>query len=44
MYSVVRSVVRFFEQMRPEEYVLVLGAVVLTGFLCLRGFGSRSRY
>jgi len=44
MYGLIRDAIRFVERMRPEEYVLLLGAAVLAGFLCLRGFGSRSKY
>lgn len=39
-----RTIVRTIERMNAQEYVLVFGAVILIGFFCLRGFGSRSRY
>lgn len=39
-----RTVMRFFEQMGIQEWLLALFAVVIVGVFCLRGFGSRSKY
>ena len=39
-----RQVLRFLEQLDTQEWVLVLMGLVVVGFLCMRGFGSRSDY
>ena len=39
-----RDVLRFLEQLDTQEWVLVLMGLVVVGFLCMRGFGSRSDY
>ena len=39
-----REVVRFLEQLNTQEWVLVLVGLVIVGFVCMRGFGSRSNY
>jgi hypothetical protein len=39
-----REVLRFLEQLDTQEWVLVLMGLVVVGFLCMRGFGSRSDY
>jgi hypothetical protein len=35
---------RLVERLDRGEWVLVLAGVVLVGWICLRGFGSRSSY
>ncbi len=35
---------RFCERMEPQHWGLVLIGMVLFGFFCMRGFGSRSNY
>ena len=44
MGKYVREVIRFLEQLDTQEWVLVLLGLVVVGFLCMRGFGSRSDY
>ena len=44
MGKYVREVLRFLEQLDTQEWVLVLLGLVVVGFLCMRGFGSRSDY
>ena len=44
MGKYVREVFRFLEQLDTQEWVLVLLGLVVVGFLCMRGFGSRSDY
>jgi hypothetical protein len=39
-----QEVVRHVEHMSPRECFWVLAAVIIVGAICLRGFGSRSRY
>jgi hypothetical protein len=38
------DIVRCINRMGPQEWFWVLAAVIVVGVLCLRGFGSRSRY
>ena len=40
----IRQVMRFIETMDTQEWILVLFGVVIVGLVCLRGFGSRSKY
>lgn len=35
---------RWLEHLNMQEWTLVLAGVAVVGFLCLRGFGSRSAY
>ena len=44
MYHVYRQVVHCIDRMGPQEWVLVLAAMIVVGCVCLRGFGSRSKY
>jgi hypothetical protein len=44
MGKYLREVIRFLEQLNTQEWVLVLLGLVIVGFLCMRGFGSRSNY
>ena len=37
-----REVMQFIEQLDSQEWVLLLMGLV--GFICMRGFGSRSDY
>jgi hypothetical protein len=39
-----RDVMRYVNRLDTHEWTLVLLGVILIGFLCLRGFGSRSDY
>ncbi len=39
-----RDALRAVDRMGPNEWVLVAGGLILFGFFCLRGFGSRSNY
>jgi hypothetical protein len=32
------------DRMGPQGWVLVLAAMIVVGGVCMRGFGSRSRY
>ncbi len=34
----------WFNTLTREEWVLVLGVAAACGFLCMRGFGSRSNF
>lgn len=34
----------WFNSLSREEWIVVLGVACVCGFLCLRGFGSRSTY
>ena len=44
MSHYVNKALRFIETMSTQEWMLVLFGVVLVGFFCMRGFGSRSKY
>ena len=44
MGKYLREIVRFLEQLDTQEWVLILLGLVVVGFLCMRGFGSRSDY
>jgi len=35
---------RFIDRMDAQHWLLALLAVVVVGFFCMRGFGSRSDY
>ncbi|TWT72682.1 hypothetical protein Pla123a_39800 [Posidoniimonas polymericola] len=35
---------RWFSTLSRDEWMIVLAAVTFLGFLCMRGFGSRSSY
>jgi hypothetical protein len=35
---------RYLEQLNTQEWVLVLLGLVILGFVCMRGFGSRTNY
>ena len=35
---------RWFNALNRDEWIVVLAAVTFLGFLCMRGFGSRSNY
>ena len=39
-----REVLQFLEQLDTQEWVFVLMGLIVVGFLCMRGFGSRSNY
>lgn len=39
-----RNVMRTVDSMDTQEWMLALIAVIVVGFLCMRGFGSRSQY
>ncbi|MGD0518475.1 MAG: hypothetical protein ABSA26_13140 [Thermoguttaceae bacterium] len=39
-----REVVHYADQLSPQQWLLVLGVVIIIGLFCLRGFGSRSQY
>lgn len=35
---------RWFNALNREEWIIVLAVCCVLGFLCLRGYGSRSNY
>jgi hypothetical protein len=35
---------QWFNNLTREEWVVVLGVVSVLGFLCMLGYGSRSKY
>ncbi len=39
-----REIMHYVDRMGPSEWFLVLAAMIVVGVVCLRGFGSRSRY
>ena len=42
--NVVNDIWRWFTLLNREEWLVVLGVAAACGFLCMRGFGSRSKY
>jgi len=38
------EIVRFIDRMGPQEWVLVLAAMIVVAAICMRGYGSRSQY
>jgi hypothetical protein len=39
-----RAIVRYVDHMGPQEWLLVLAAMMVVAFFSMRGFGSRSKY
>ena len=39
-----REILRYVDRMGPQEWLLVLAAMIVVAFFCMRGFGSRSQY
>ena len=39
-----RDAWRFIDHMTPQHWFYVLVVAIVLGFVCLRGFGSRSNY
>jgi hypothetical protein len=35
---------RDLERLGPQHWVLILGGLIVVGVICMRGFGSRSKY
>ena len=44
MWTVYRSFITWFDGLNRDEVFLTLLVVMIVGFLCMRGFGSRSSY
>jgi hypothetical protein len=44
IYNWIREVIRYADRLSPQQWLLVLGVVIIIGLFCLRGFGSRSQY
>jgi hypothetical protein len=44
MYHIWREIVRYADRLGPHEWFLVLAAMIVVGLVCMRGFGSRSKY
>jgi len=36
--------IRYTDSLEPKHWLFVLAALVIVGLVCMRGFGSRSRY
>jgi hypothetical protein len=43
-YQVSGDIWQWFNSLTREEWVVVLGVVSVLGFLCMLGYGSRSKY
>jgi len=39
-----REFMHYVDRMGPHEWFLVLAAMIIVGVVCMRGFGSRTRY
>jgi hypothetical protein len=44
MHRLTSDLVRWVEGLTPQHWLVLLAAVIVVGLVCLRGFGSRSRY
>lgn len=44
MGDVYKHTMRWFDSLDKQEWLLVLIAAVIIGFIALQGFGSRSNY
>jgi hypothetical protein len=44
MNQIFREIMRRVDHMGMHEWFWVLAAMILVGVICLRGFGSRSKY
>jgi len=44
MVTLFQETLDAIDRLGPTEWALALGAVIVVGFICLRGFGSRSNY
>jgi len=39
-----REISWWIDRLDMQEWMLILFSMIILGFLCLRGFGSRSKY
>lgn len=44
MSHMIQEVLRYADRLGTQEWALLLIGVIVVGFFCLRGFGSRSKY
>ncbi len=44
MNGLIQNVLRHAERLNSQEWALMFALVIVIGFFCLRGFGSRSSY
>ena len=44
MHRFLRYLTNTIDRMDMQDWVLVLFAMIIVGFICMRGFGSRSNY
>ncbi len=40
----VHTALQWVDRLGPKEWLIILGAMILVGAVCLRGFGSRRSY
>jgi hypothetical protein len=43
-YGWMREILHYANKLEPQHWLLVLLAAIVIGFVCMRGFGSRSQY
>ncbi len=44
MQEIASEVLSFINQMEPRHWVFALAAVIIVGFVCMKGVGSRTQY
>lgn len=44
IYHLIQNIMRFASRLEPQQWVIILGVMIVIGLICLRGFGSRSKY
>ena len=44
MDKLLDEVLLFVNHMQPQHWILVLAGVIVVGFVCMKGMGSRSHY
>ena len=44
MEKIANEVLSFINHMEPQHWLFVLAGVIVVGFVCMKGMGSRSHY
>ncbi len=44
LYDIYYQMLQFANRLTPQQWVMLLTVTLILGALCLRGYGSRSRY
>ena len=44
MQGILDEVLSFVNQMQPQHWVFALAGVIIVGFVCMKGMGSRANF